>query len=98
MNIYLLYRTGTLEPGDHLLAIDDIHLETFSVEEAAHILRQADDIIKLRVKKDETYSGRRLLQELAVFCCFHNKEKQYVMRSSKMSCLSTHLKRAQSML
>ncbi|XP_071810478.1 glutamate receptor-interacting protein 1-like isoform X1 [Asterias amurensis] len=50
------HRTGTLEPGDHLLAIDDIHLETFSVEEAAHILRQADDIIKLRVKKDETYS------------------------------------------
>ena len=51
------YRTGTLEPGDHLLAIDDIHLETFSVEEAAHILRQADDIVKLRVKKDETFSG-----------------------------------------
>ncbi|XP_022107281.1 glutamate receptor-interacting protein 1-like isoform X2 [Acanthaster planci] len=50
------HRTGTLEPGDHLLAIDDIHLETFSVEEAAHILRQADDIVKLRVKKDETFS------------------------------------------
>ena len=54
---YLFVRTGTLEPGDQLLAIDDIHLETFSVEEAAHILRQADDIVKLRVKKDEIYSG-----------------------------------------
>ncbi|XP_072027579.1 glutamate receptor-interacting protein 2-like isoform X1 [Amphiura filiformis] len=50
------HRTGTLEPGDHLLAIDDIHLDNCCVEEAIHILRQADDIVKLRVKKDEAFS------------------------------------------
>ncbi|KAJ8047083.1 Glutamate receptor-interacting protein 2 [Holothuria leucospilota] len=52
----IAHRSGTLEPGDNLLAIDDIHIDSFSVDEAIHLLRQADDVVKLRVKKDEAYS------------------------------------------
>lgn len=49
-----------MEPGDRLLAIDDIHVDTFTVDEALHLLRQADDVVKLRVKKDEAYSGKKI--------------------------------------
>ncbi|XP_071816235.1 glutamate receptor-interacting protein 2-like isoform X3 [Apostichopus japonicus] len=52
----IAHRSGTMEPGDRLLAIDDIHVDTFTVDEALHLLRQADDVVKLRVKKDEAYS------------------------------------------
>ncbi|XP_077996877.1 glutamate receptor-interacting protein 1-like [Glandiceps talaboti] len=50
------HRTGTLSPGDKLLAIDGIPLDNCSVEDAAQILSQADEIVKLRVQKDETFS------------------------------------------
>ncbi|XP_041459236.1 glutamate receptor-interacting protein 2-like isoform X1 [Lytechinus variegatus] len=49
-------RSGTLEPGDQVLAIDDIHLDSITVEEAMHLLAQADEIVKLKVKKNEAYS------------------------------------------
>ena len=52
-----LFRSGTLEPGDQVLAIDDIHLDSIIVEEAMHLLAQADEIVKLKVKKNEAYSG-----------------------------------------
>lgn len=49
-------RSGTLEPGDQVMAIDDIHLDSITVEEAMHLLAQADEIVKLKVKKNEAYS------------------------------------------
>ncbi|XP_070557993.1 glutamate receptor-interacting protein 1-like isoform X2 [Ptychodera flava] len=50
------HRTGTLSPGDRLLAIDGIPLDNCSVEDAAQILHQCDEIVKLRVQKDERFS------------------------------------------
>ncbi|CAG6021587.1 unnamed protein product [Menidia menidia] len=46
-------RTGTLEPGDRLLAIDSVRLENCTIEDAMHILHQAEDMVKLRIQKDE---------------------------------------------
>uniref|UniRef100_A0AAY4DS96 PDZ domain-containing protein n=1 Tax=Denticeps clupeoides TaxID=299321 RepID=A0AAY4DS96_9TELE len=46
-------RTGTLEPGDRLLAIDNMRLENCGMEEAMHFLQQAEDMVKLRIQKDE---------------------------------------------
>ncbi|XP_006814840.1 glutamate receptor-interacting protein 1-like [Saccoglossus kowalevskii] len=50
------HRTGTLSPGDKLLAIDSIPLDNCTVEDAAQILQQADEIVKLRIQKDDTFS------------------------------------------
>ncbi|XP_035677614.1 glutamate receptor-interacting protein 1-like isoform X6 [Branchiostoma floridae] len=50
------HRTGTLAPGDKLLAIDNIRLDNCSMEDAAQILAQCDEIVKLRIRKDELYS------------------------------------------
>uniref|UniRef100_A0A8C4HQN6 Glutamate receptor interacting protein 2a n=1 Tax=Dicentrarchus labrax TaxID=13489 RepID=A0A8C4HQN6_DICLA len=46
-------RTGTLEPGDRLLAIDSVRLENCTMEDAMHVLQQAEDMVKLRIQKDE---------------------------------------------
>ncbi|CAL1605633.1 unnamed protein product [Knipowitschia caucasica] len=49
----IAHRTGTLEPGDRLLAIDTVRLENCTMEDAMHVLNQAEDMVKLRIQKDE---------------------------------------------
>lgn len=50
-------RTGTLELGDKLLAIDNIRVENCSMEEAVQILQQCEELVKLKIRKDEDNSG-----------------------------------------
>ena len=50
-------RTGTISPGDYLLAIGDVWLDNHSLEEAAHVLTAADKVVKLRIQKNECYAG-----------------------------------------
>ncbi|XP_077436200.1 glutamate receptor-interacting protein 2-like isoform X3 [Vanacampus margaritifer] len=49
----IAHRTGTLEPGDRLLAIDSVRLDDCTIEDAMHVLDQAEDMVKLRIQKDE---------------------------------------------
>ncbi|XP_034028553.1 glutamate receptor-interacting protein 2-like isoform X2 [Thalassophryne amazonica] len=49
----IAHRTGTLEPGDRLLAIDTMRLENCTMEDAMLVLQQAEDMVKLRIQKDE---------------------------------------------
>ncbi|ESO91287.1 hypothetical protein LOTGIDRAFT_91696, partial [Lottia gigantea] len=50
------YRCGSIQPGDHLLAINDIKTINCTVEDAAHLLQTADDIIKLKIKREDPYT------------------------------------------
>lgn len=50
-------RTGTLEPGDRLLGIDNVKLESCGIDEAMAVLQQAEDMVRLRVQKDEDNFG-----------------------------------------
>ncbi|XP_028853709.1 glutamate receptor-interacting protein 2 isoform X4 [Denticeps clupeoides] len=52
----MAHRTGTLEPGDKLLALDNIRLENCSMEDAMQILQQSEDLVKLKIRKDEDNS------------------------------------------
>ncbi|XP_076310897.1 glutamate receptor-interacting protein 1-like isoform X3 [Tachypleus tridentatus] len=52
----IAHRTGTLQPGDKLLAINAIRMDNCTIEDAAEILMAAEDVVKLRIRKDETYS------------------------------------------
>uniref|UniRef100_A0A665SZ75 Glutamate receptor interacting protein 2b n=1 Tax=Echeneis naucrates TaxID=173247 RepID=A0A665SZ75_ECHNA len=52
-------RTGTLEPGDKLLAIDNIRLENCSKEDAEQILQQSEELVKLKIRKDEDNSDEQ---------------------------------------
>lgn len=53
----LVHRTGTLELGDKLLAIDNIRLDNCSMEDAVQILQHCEDLVKLKIRKDEDNSG-----------------------------------------
>ncbi|XP_077619849.1 glutamate receptor-interacting protein 2-like [Crocuta crocuta] len=53
------HRTGTLEPGDKLLAIDNVRLDNCPMEDAVQILQQCEDLVKLKIRKDEDNSGDR---------------------------------------
>lgn len=54
------HRSGTMQPGDRLLAIDSTRLEHLTLDDAKSILNCCDDIVTLRVQKDELYSGENL--------------------------------------
>ncbi|XP_056878818.1 glutamate receptor-interacting protein 1 isoform X2 [Takifugu flavidus] len=53
------HRTGTLELGDKLLAIDNIRVENCSMEEAVQILQQCEELVKLKIQKDEDNSDEQ---------------------------------------
>ncbi|XP_070093298.1 glutamate receptor-interacting protein 2 isoform X4 [Equus caballus] len=53
------HRTGTLEPGDKLLAIDNIRLDNCPMEDAVQILQQCEDLVKLKIRKDEDNSDEQ---------------------------------------
>ncbi|XP_076864539.1 glutamate receptor-interacting protein 2 isoform X3 [Brachyhypopomus gauderio] len=55
----MAHRTGTLEPGDKLLAIDHMRLEGCSMEDAMQILQQSEDLVKLKIRKDEDNSDEQ---------------------------------------
>ncbi|XP_066523816.1 glutamate receptor-interacting protein 1 isoform X8 [Hoplias malabaricus] len=53
------HRTGTLEIGDKLLAIDNIRLDNCSMEDAVQILQQCEELVKLKIRKDEDNSDEQ---------------------------------------
>uniref|UniRef100_G3NGY9 Glutamate receptor interacting protein 2b n=1 Tax=Gasterosteus aculeatus aculeatus TaxID=481459 RepID=G3NGY9_GASAC len=55
----MAHRTGTLEPGDKLLAIDNVRLENCSREDAEQILQQCEELVKLKIRKDEDNSDEQ---------------------------------------
>uniref|UniRef100_A0A672PMB2 Glutamate receptor-interacting protein 2-like n=1 Tax=Sinocyclocheilus grahami TaxID=75366 RepID=A0A672PMB2_SINGR len=49
----IAHRIGTLEPGDCLLAVDNVRLDNCGMDEAMMVLQQAEGMVKLRIQKDE---------------------------------------------
>ncbi|XP_040199996.1 glutamate receptor-interacting protein 1 isoform X14 [Rana temporaria] len=68
------HRTGTLELGDKLLAIDNIRLDNCSMEDAVQILQQCEDLVKLKIRKDEDNSDE---QESAGYIIYTVELKRY---------------------
>uniref|UniRef100_A0A094ZWC2 Glutamate receptor-interacting protein 1 n=1 Tax=Schistosoma haematobium TaxID=6185 RepID=A0A094ZWC2_SCHHA len=56
-------RSGSINPGDILLAVNGIHLSSCSLSEAIQLLQSPDDdIIILRIQKMDTYSSKTELE------------------------------------
>ncbi|GFR74002.1 glutamate receptor-interacting protein 1 [Elysia marginata] len=51
------HRTGSVQPGDKLLAINDVRLDTCTSEDAMHLLELPDDIVKLKLKREDPDEG-----------------------------------------
>lgn len=49
-----------LQPGDQILFIDNISLRNKPLTEVSQLLRTSEEIVKLKIKKDESYTGRFL--------------------------------------
>uniref|UniRef100_A0AAZ3Q4R9 PDZ domain-containing protein n=1 Tax=Oncorhynchus tshawytscha TaxID=74940 RepID=A0AAZ3Q4R9_ONCTS len=62
-----LPRTGTLELGDKLLAIDNIRLDNCSMEDAVQILQQCEELVKLKIRKDEDNSDEQELSGSIIY-------------------------------
>ncbi|KAG1676716.1 Glutamate receptor-interacting protein 1 [Nymphon striatum] len=50
------HRTGTIQPGDQLLGIDTVRMDNCTIEDAAHILQSSENIVQLRIRKDDAFS------------------------------------------
>ncbi|XP_021364887.1 glutamate receptor-interacting protein 1-like isoform X2 [Mizuhopecten yessoensis] len=50
------YRCGSVQPGDKLLTINDIRTDNLSMEEAENTLQSWDDIVKLKLKREDPYT------------------------------------------
>ncbi|CAB1346402.1 unnamed protein product [Coregonus sp. 'balchen'] len=59
--------TGTLELGDKLLAIDNIRLDNCSMEDAVQILQQCEELVKLKIRKDEDNSDEQELSGSIIY-------------------------------
>ncbi|GFN84600.1 hypothetical protein PoB_001110600 [Plakobranchus ocellatus] len=51
------HRTGSVQPGDKLLAINDVRLDTCTSEDAMHLLELPDDIVKLKLRREDPDEG-----------------------------------------
>ena len=51
------HRTGTIQPGDRLLAIEQTRVDNLTLDDAKNLLNCCDEIVTLRIQKDELYSG-----------------------------------------
>lgn len=46
-----------IQTGDHMLYIDSTCLKNKSLEEISQLLRGSEEIVKLKIKKDELFTG-----------------------------------------
>ncbi|KAL8608811.1 hypothetical protein ACOMHN_051416 [Nucella lapillus] len=53
------HRCGSIQPGDKLLAINDVCLDTFTVEDAMHLLELPDELVKLKIQRDDPDEGTK---------------------------------------
>lgn len=47
------YRCGSVQTGDRILAINDIRTEGLTIEDAMHLLHSPEDIIKIKLRREE---------------------------------------------
>jgi hypothetical protein len=56
-----------IQAGDHLLSIDSHSLRGKSLNEIQSLLKICDDIVRLRIKKDDIYSEDNLSENVVVY-------------------------------
>lgn len=63
----IAYRCGMIQAGDQLLSIDTHSLRGKSLHEIALLLKTCDDIVRLRIKKDDVYAEDNLSESSVVY-------------------------------
>ena len=63
----IAHRCGMIQTGDHLLSIDMHSLRGKNLHEIVSLLKTADDVVRLRIKKDDNYSEDNLCENNVVY-------------------------------
>ena len=63
----IAHRCGMIQTGDHLLSIDTHSLRGKNLHEIVSLLKTADDVVRLRIKKDDNYSEDNLCENNVVY-------------------------------
>ena len=63
----IAYRCGMIQPGDRLLSIDTHSLRGKSLNEISTLLKNCDDIVRLKIKKDDIYAEDNLSENVVVY-------------------------------
>ncbi|CAF3827601.1 unnamed protein product [Adineta steineri] len=63
----IAYRSGMIQAGDRLLSIDTHSLRGKSLNEIVTLLKTCDDIVRLKIKKDEVYAEDNLSENVVVY-------------------------------
>jgi hypothetical protein len=60
-------RNGMLQTGDRILFIDNTSLRNKTINEINHLLKTADEVVKLKIKKDESYTDDNTDEKVVVY-------------------------------
>ncbi len=63
----IAYRCGMIQAGDRLLSIDAHSLRGKSLNEIVTLLKSCDDIVRLKIKKDDIYAEDNLSENVVVY-------------------------------
>lgn len=63
----IAYRCGMIQAGDRLLSIDSHSLRGKSLNEIVTLLKNCDDIVRLKIKKDDIYAEDNLSENVVVY-------------------------------
>ncbi|CAF1186961.1 unnamed protein product [Adineta ricciae] len=63
----IAYRCGMIQPGDRLLSVDSHSLRGKSLNEIVTLLKNCDDIVRLKIKKDDIYAEDNLSENVVVY-------------------------------
>ena len=63
----IAYRCGMIQAGDRLLSIDTHSLRGKSLSDIVSLLKNCDDIVRLKIKKDDSYSEDNLCENVVVY-------------------------------
>lgn len=80
----LCVRCGSVQTGDRILAINDIRTEGLTVEDAMHLLHSPEDIIKIKLRREEHPNGRGSLQIIMWFKFSSNSFANYCVKYSTL--------------
>ncbi|CAM4756839.1 unnamed protein product [Rotaria magnacalcarata] len=63
----IAYRCGMIQSGDRLLSIDTHSLRGKSLNEIILLLKNCDDIVRLKIKKDDIYAEDNISENVVVY-------------------------------
>ncbi|CAF0828269.1 unnamed protein product [Rotaria sp. Silwood1] len=63
----IAYRCGMIQSGDRLLSIDSHSLRGKNLNEIVTLLKNCDDIVRLKIKKDDIYAEDNLSENVVVY-------------------------------